>query len=169
VADRLSFIPRLVMRTRSRLAGRSLGALLVFHVVSGCASGSTGPSGAGSAVRATAAIPTSAGLVRGTAASRPGVRAYLGIPYAAPPVGELRWRAPAPLMGWTAVRSAERFAPSCIQGPNTPFGPWTSEFLLLGPMSEDCLYLNVWTAARSNERRPVLVYVYGGGFSSGSG
>jgi para-nitrobenzyl esterase len=56
-----------------------------------------------------------------------------------------------------------------MQGPNRPFGPWTAEFLLLGPMSEDCLYLNVWTAARSGERRPVLVYVYGGGFSSGSG
>jgi para-nitrobenzyl esterase len=56
-----------------------------------------------------------------------------------------------------------------MQGPNTPFGPWTAEFLLLGPVSEDCLYLNVWTAARSGERRPVLVYVYGGGFSSGSG
>ncbi|MFL5618948.1 MAG: carboxylesterase/lipase family protein [Gemmatimonadaceae bacterium] len=157
------------MRTRSRLAGRSLGALLVFHVISGCASGGTGASGAGSTVRPSEAIQTSAGLVRGTAGSRPGVRAYLGIPYAAPPVGEFRWRAPVPLEGWTNVRSAERFAPSCMQGPNTPFGPWTAEFLLLGPVSEDCLYLNVWTAARSNERRPVLVYVYGGGFSSGSG
>jgi len=55
------------------------------------------------------------------------------------------------------------------QGPNTPFGPWTAEFLLLGPVSEDCLFVNVWTAAREGERRPVLVYIYGGGFSSGSG
>jgi para-nitrobenzyl esterase len=97
------------------------------------------------------------------------VHAYLGIPYAAPPVGENRWRAPQPLSPWKGVRDAERFSPSCIQGPNTPFGPWTSEFLLLGPVSEDCLYLNVWTAAKAGERRPVLVYLYGGGFSSGSG
>jgi para-nitrobenzyl esterase len=126
----------------------------------------------GTPLRAQERAPTArtqAGAVRGTTASRPGVQAYLGIPYAAPPVGENRWRAPQPLSPWKGVRDADRFSPSCIQGPNTPFGPWTSEFLLLGPVSEDCLYLNVWTAAAAGERRPVLVYVYGGGFSSGSG
>jgi para-nitrobenzyl esterase len=159
------------MRTPSRLVRRSIGALIVVHVIAGCAGGSGGgaPAGPGPAVKTNATIPTYIGLVRGVAGSRPGVRAYLGIPYAAPPVGERRWRAPAPVTGWTGTRSADKFAPSCMQGPNTPFGPWTAEFLLLGPVSEDCLYLNVWTAARSNERRPVLVYVYGGGFSSGSG
>ena len=114
-------------------------------------------------------MPTTAGLVRGTTSSRPGVRAYLGIPYAEPPVGDLRWRAPSQPDEWENVRSAEKFSASCVQGPNTPFGPWTAEFLLRGPVSEDCLYLNVWTGARVGERRPVLVYVYGGGFSSGSG
>jgi len=156
----------------SRLVRPTLGALLVAHVVWGCAGGS-GASGAaagpGPVVPANATIQTSGGSLRGTDASRPGVRAYLGIRYADPPVGERRWRAPAPLTGWTGVRWAEKFGPSCMQGPNTPFGPWTAEFLLLGPVSEDCLFLNVWTAARANERRPVLVYVYGGGFSSGSG
>ena len=112
---------------------------------------------------------TRAGLVTGIAAKWPGVRAYLGIPYAAPPVGDLRWRAPKPAAAWTSTRAADHFSPSCIQGPNRPFGPWTSEFLLLGPTSEDCLYVNVWTAARPSDRRPVLVYVYGGGYSSGSG
>jgi para-nitrobenzyl esterase len=156
-----------VMRTSSRSTLRSIAALLALHLLSGCASGG---SGAPAPVKTSASIRTTAGLVRGIDGSRPGVRAYLGMPYAAPPVGERRWRAPAPLLGtWTNVRSASTFGPSCMQGPNTPFGPWTSEFLLLGPMSEDCLYLNVWTAARANERRPVLVYVYGGGFSSGSG
>jgi len=78
-------------------------------------------------------------------------------------------KAPSAVEEWDHVRAADKFSPSCMQGPNTPLGPWTAEFLLLGPVSEDCLYLNVWTAAREGERRPVLVYVYGGGFSSGSG
>jgi len=117
----------------------------------------------------TPVVHTKLGDVSGTAAKLPGVSAYLGIPYAAPPVGDLRWRAPRPAAAWKGTRAADHFSPSCIQGPNTPFGPWTSEFLLLGPTSEDCLYLNVWTAANANARRPVLVYIYGGGFSSGSG
>jgi para-nitrobenzyl esterase len=114
-------------------------------------------------------VRTHSGLVTGTVAQLPGVRAYLGIPFAAPPVGDLRWRAPQPAAAWKGTRAADHFSPSCIQGPNTPFGPWTSEFLLLGPTSEDCLYVNVWTKAAANARRPVLVYIYGGGFSSGSG
>ena len=125
--------------------------------------------GAQSAASAVTPVRTRAGLVTGTAAKLPDVRAYLGIPFAAPPVGDLRWRAPKPVSAWKGTRAADHFSPSCIQGPNTPFGPWTSEFLLLGPTSEDCLYLNVWTAANAGARRPVLVYVYGGGFSSGSG
>ena len=115
------------------------------------------------------AVRTRAGVLTGTAGQRPGIRAFLGIPFAAPPVDSLRWRAPKPASAWKGTRAANRFSASCIQGPNTPFGPWTSEFLLLGPTSEDCLYLNVWTAARASSRWPVLVYVYGGGFSSGSG
>jgi len=159
------------MPTTSRLVRCTIGASIVLLAGSGCASG--GGSGqstdGGTPVKTNATIRTTVGDVRGIPGSRPGVRAYLGIPYAAPPVGERRWRPPAAPIAWTNVRSAEQFGPSCIQGPNTPFGPWTSEFLLLGPTSENCLYLNVWTASRSKERRPVLVYVYGGGFSSGSG
>jgi para-nitrobenzyl esterase len=158
---------RVLMRAPSHVVRLSIGAWLVVHVVSACASGTSSRSG--SEVKPAARVSTSGGLITGTTASRPGVRAYLGIPYAAPPVGEFRWHVPRPPAEWTNVRAAERFAPSCMQGSNTPFGPWTTEFLLLGAVSEDCLYLNVWTAARSGERRPVLVYVYGGGFSSGSG
>src|SRR5690349_17682810 len=105
-------------------------------------------------------VHTKLGDVSGTPGKVPGVSAYLGIPFAAPPVGDLRWRAPQPAAAWKGTRAADHFSPSCIQGPNTPFGPWTSEFLLLGPTSEDCLYLNVWTAAKANARKPVLVYIY---------
>ena len=132
--------------------------------------GVSGGSASGGAVRPGTPLQISSGWITGIPASRPGVRAYLGIPYALPPVGEFRWRAPRAItVAWTERRIADRFGASCMQGPNTPFGPWTAEFLLLGPVSENCLFLNVWTAARTGERRPVLVYVYGGGFSSGSG
>jgi para-nitrobenzyl esterase len=110
------------------------------------------------------------GLLSGVATASPGVRAYLGVPFAAPPVGALRWRAPQPARGWEGVRAADHFAPSCFQNVRGSSLPWTQEFMTRGEVSEDCLYLNVWTGARSaGERRPVLVFVHGGGFNEGSG
>ncbi|MDO7850916.1 carboxylesterase/lipase family protein [Hymenobacter convexus] len=94
-----------------------------------------------------------------------GIRAFKGIPYAAAPVGELRWQAPQPAIPWKHVRSATKFGPRAMQQPI--FGDMN--FRSNG-VSEDCLYLNVWTAAKSpQERRPVLVYFYGGGFMAGDG
>ena len=111
-------------------------------------------------------VNTTAGEISGTVDR--GVRAFLGVPYAAPPVDALRWRPPQPAARWDGVRAAGEYGPSCVQSPPEPFGPYTSEFLAEAPFSEDCLYLNVWTPQAASDR-PVLVWLHGGAFNSGSG
>jgi len=103
------------------------------------------------------------------AVDKEGVTAYLGIPYAKPPVGELRWRPPQPAVPWEGVRKAEHFGASCMQPPVRSFLPWTEEFMNQDPVSEDCLFLNIWTVAKTDEKQPVLVFIHGGGFGGGSG
>ncbi|WP_427886688.1 carboxylesterase/lipase family protein [Kribbella sp. GL6] len=107
---------------------------------------------------ATTVVRTTAGLVRGTVADDH--REYLGIPYAAPPVGPLRWRSPRPAPHWPGVRDATRPGPSCPQ-----FAPDGSG--VTG--QEDCLNLNVWAPARVGSRLPVVVWIPGGGFVTGAG
>ena len=103
------------------------------------------------------------GPVSGASGTNPEVRVYKGIPFAAPPVGRLRWRAPQPPAPWDSVRPATAFGPVCMQNA-------AGRGATAGNMSEDCLYLNVWTAAKSaKERLPVLVWLHPGGFTSGSG
>ncbi|RYF13578.1 MAG: carboxylesterase [Oxalobacteraceae bacterium] len=96
--------------------------------------------------------------------------AFLGIPFAAPPVGGNRWRAPQPPARWQGTREATVFGPSCPQPvAKAGFGPWTHEYVVQNQVNEDCLSLNVWRPANIAGKRPVLVWIHGGGFSSGSG
>jgi para-nitrobenzyl esterase len=115
-------------------------------------------------------VRTDSGWVAGVPGRDQSVTAFKGIPFAAPPMGDMRWKAPAPPAAWKDVRKADSFGPSCIQTIVRERKPWTYEFMTHTEVSEDCLSLNVWTAAKSpNEKRPVYVYIYGGGFNEGSG
>lgn len=93
-----------------------------------------------------------------------GVDAYLGIPYAAPPVRELRWRPPTPPESWTTVRHADRFGPQCMQPLR---GIMTNQYSGAEVMSEDCLYLNVWAKPGLTDA-PVIVFIHGGAFFVGA-
>ena len=95
-------------------------------------------------------VKTNAGLVSGITNTDNSVHIFKGIPFAAPPVGELRWKAPQPVVAWEGVKKCDAFSASPMQNKPTPFMMYTPEFLIPEqPISEDCLYLNVWTAAKS--------------------
>jgi para-nitrobenzyl esterase len=144
------------------------------------------------AVAAFAVIPDpvklDTGSISGIPGTTPEVRVFKGIPFAAPPVGSLRWRAPQPAAHWEGVRKADQFGARCMQGGGGGGGgrggaarggaggqapapaAAAPPVPALPPVNEDCLYLNVWTSAKNaSDRLPVIVFVYGGGFTSGHG
>ncbi|MBV8818892.1 MAG: carboxylesterase family protein [Acidobacteriaceae bacterium] len=111
-------------------------------------------------------VKVAEGTLESNVAPKDGVRSFKGIPFAQPPVGNLRWREPQPPKSWTGVRTADQFGARCMQrtSPNADY--WFRS----NGMSEDCLFLNIWTPAKSNsEKLPVLFYIFGGGFQNGDG
>jgi para-nitrobenzyl esterase len=115
--------------------------------------------------QAAAQVKVENGIIEGYNDAQLGLQLYLGIPYAKPPVGELRWKAPQPVDNWQGIKETKSFGPRAVQ--TNIYGDMN--FRSRG-MSEDCLYLNVWTPANSNSiGLPVLVYFYGGGFMAGDG
>ena len=112
---------------------------------------------------AAAQVKTDAGPVEGATSADGAVRSFKGLPFAAPPVGQARWKAPAPVAPWTEVRRAVAFGPRCPQG--RIFG----DMIFRDEMAEDCLYLNVWAPASSaGGKLPVMFWIHGGGFQAGS-
>jgi len=118
-------------------------------------------------------VETEYGKVKGVVNAEGTVVAFKGIPYAAPPVGDLRWKEPQPPVPWEGVRDASEFCASCMQNrvfSHLPNGPWTEEFMVQDSISEDCLFLNLWTpAATAEDKLPVLLYLHGGALTEGSG
>ncbi len=113
-------------------------------------------------------IKTEYGLVEGYKSGD--IFIFKGIPFAAPPTGDLRWKAPQPVKSWTGVLKCDKFSASPMQRNPVPFMMWTEEFITPPEkLSENCLYLNIWTPANpAKEKLPVFVWIYGGGFNSGS-
>ena len=115
-------------------------------------------------------IKTQNGSVKGIINEAGSVAVFKGIPYAAPPVGDLRWKEPQPPVNWKGVRDASKFCSGCMQNKNWRL-PWTKEFMVQDSnFSEDCLFLNIWTSAKTAaDKLPVLVFIHGGALTEGSG
>ena len=135
-----------------------LGLLVAGLLAAGAAPAGAQGGSAALALSADTPVAVTGGLVQGTEAAVAGVVAFKGIPFAAPPVGELRWRPPAPVVSWDGVRDAGEAGAICVQGGGQGVD-----------QSEDCLFLNVWAPEETAEPLPVLYWIHGGGYTGGSG
>ncbi|MGH8248292.1 MAG: carboxylesterase/lipase family protein, partial [Gammaproteobacteria bacterium] len=113
---------------------------------------------------ANSTVKVDGGVISGATAN--GVRSFKGIPFAAPPTGDLRWKPPQPVAPWQGLRECNDFGPDC---PQAPYSQTSLFYSAPRKQSEDCLYLNVWTAAKAGEKRPVMVWIHGGALTRGSG
>jgi para-nitrobenzyl esterase len=139
------------MKRQVHLAGASILSLFAL--------------GTATAAAVSESVQINAGKIAGVAVQDGGEKVYLfkGVPYAAPPMGALRWKAPEPVKAWDSVRDAKKWSNQCAQRAGSSMGE-------PGNISEDCLYLNVVTAAKNtSEKRPVMVFFHGGGLTSGTG
>ena len=162
------------MLSRRTFAG-GMGAATIAAVLSACGnsssasdSGSDTSEDAGETATAPELVVTG-GSISGITNADGDVIIYKGIPFAAPPVGDLRWKAPQPVESWDGVRVCTEYAAAAVQAEQAPFMMWTEEFIIdtsLG-YSEDCLYLNVWAPANIEGGAPVVMFIHGGGNTSG--
>ena len=156
---------------KSSIVGKTAKVALVSALAFAAASCTTAPAVTSASI-ADGPVATQQGLVRGVPGALPGVTVFKGLPFAAAPVGDLRWEQPQPAARWNGVKMADSWGDSCIQNPApTRFPVNSATDMPDSPgISEDCLYLNVWTPARSgNERLPVMVWLYGGAYNEGGG
>ena len=143
-----------LIRSTSLVRAAALAAVVLAF-----AAGGTVSAGAQTVLDPDVPVLVTGGAVRGAVSAHDAaVVAFRGIPYAAPPVGELRWRPPQPAAGWDGVRDASESGPICIQNGGRNVA-----------QDEDCLFLNVWAPRETSEPRPVLFWIHGGGYTGGSG
>ncbi len=111
------------------------------------------------------------GKIEGTYNSDKTVRSFKAVPYAMPPTGGRRWKAPEPVREWSGIRNCTEYSASAMQPKPVPFMCWSEEFIAPPePLSEDCLYLNIWTSAKEKkDKMPVFVWIHGGAMTSGAG
>ena len=115
-------------------------------------------------------VQIESGIIKGVVNDDDTVVVFKGVPYAAPPVADLRWKEPQPPVPWEGVRDASDFCANCMQNRAFSRNPWTEEFMVQDSISEDRLFLNIWTPAKNaDDKLAVLVYIHGGGYVEGSG